>query len=155
MEASSHHGVVRFGVFEVELETAELRKRGVRLRLEEQPFHILSLLLERPGELITREQLREQLWPAGTFVDFDRSLNKAISKLRLALGDSAETPRFVETLHRRGYRFIAPVQMAQTPTPAPGERLPLCPMHRPLCPTRTRTRNKLIFIDSVYGTRPW
>ena len=119
MEASSHHRVVRFGVFEVELETAELRKRGVRLRLEEQPFHILSLLLERPGELITREQLREQLWPAGTFVDFDRSLNKAISKLRLALGDSAETPRFVETLHRRGYRFIAPVQMAQAPTPAP------------------------------------
>ena len=111
MEATRHsHRTLRFGVFDVDLRTAELRKHGVRIRLEEQPFHILALLLECPGELVTREELRQKLWSADTFVDFDRSLNKAMSKLRLALGDSAESPRFVETLHRRGYRFIAPIQ---------------------------------------------
>jgi eukaryotic-like serine/threonine-protein kinase len=116
MEAnSSRHRLVRFGVFEVDLRTLELRKHGVRIHLEDQPFHILTLLLQHPGELVTREQLREQLWPEGTFVDFDRSLNKAISKLRLALGDSAEIPRFVETLHRRGYRFISPIQVEELP----------------------------------------
>jgi DNA-binding winged helix-turn-helix (wHTH) protein/tetratricopeptide (TPR) repeat protein len=104
------HRTLRFGVFEVDLRTAELRKHGVRIRLEEQPFHILVLLLEARGELVTREDLRRQLWSADTFVDFDRSLNKSMSKLRLALGDSSENPRFIETLHRRGYRFIAPVQ---------------------------------------------
>ena len=107
---SQSHRILRFGVFDVHLRTAELRKHGVRIRLEEQPFHILVLLLESPGELVTREELRQKLWSADTFVDFDRSLNKAMSKLRLALGDSAESPRYIETLHRRGYRFIAPVQ---------------------------------------------
>lgn len=101
---------LRFGVFEVDFRAAELHKHGVRIRLEEQPFHILALLLERPGDLVTREELRQKLWSADTFVDFDRSLNKAMSKLRLALGDSAETPRYIETLHRRGYRFIASIQ---------------------------------------------
>src|SRR5579863_5858543 len=111
MEATSNsHRSLRFGVFEVDFRAAELHKHGVRIRLEEQPFHILTLLLEHPGELVTRDELRQKLWSADTFVDFDRSLNKAISKLRLALGDSAETPRYIETLHRRGYRFIAPVQ---------------------------------------------
>src|SRR5579859_4851456 len=111
MEATSDsHRSLRFGVFEVDLRAAELHKHGVRIRLEEQPFHILTLLLERPGDLVTREELRQKLWSADTFVDFDRSLNKAMSKLRLALSDSAETPRYIETLHRRGYRFIAPVQ---------------------------------------------
>jgi eukaryotic-like serine/threonine-protein kinase len=110
MEAISYHRILRFGVFDVDLRTAELRKHGVRIRLEEQPFHILALLIAAPGELVTREELRQKLWAADTFVDFDRSLNKAISKLRLALGDSAESPRYIETLHRRGYRFIAPVQ---------------------------------------------
>src|SRR5438270_3183077 len=99
----------RFGVFEVDLRAAELRKYGVRIRLQEQPFQILALLLARPGELITRDELRQKLWSADTFVDFDRNLNKAIHKLRAALGDSAESPRFIETLHRRGYRFIAPI----------------------------------------------
>ena len=108
MEAIPHR-ILHFGVFDVDLRTAELRKHGVRIRLEEQPFHILALLLASPGELVTREELRQKLWSADTFVDFDRSLNKAMSKLRLALGDSAETPRYIETLHRRGYRFIAPV----------------------------------------------
>src|ERR1700686_973904 len=111
MEAISQSPrTLRFGIFEVKLRTAELRKHGVRIRLEEQPFHILALLLECPGELVTREELRQRLWSANTFVDFDRSLNKAMSKLRLALGDSAESPRYIETLHRRGYRFIAPIQ---------------------------------------------
>src|SRR5690349_18031491 len=98
-----------FGVFEVDLRSAELRKHGVRIKLQEQPFQILSLLLEHPGEVVTREELREKLWPAHTFVDFDRSLNKAMTKLRAALGDSADSPRYVETIPRHGYRFLAPV----------------------------------------------
>src|ERR1700694_4785453 len=98
-----------FGVFEVDLRSGELRKRGVRIKLQEQPFQILSLLLEHPGEVVTREELRQKLWPAHTFVDFDRSLNKAMTKLRSALGDSADSPRYVETIPRHGYRFLAPV----------------------------------------------
>lgn len=100
----------RFGVFELDLRAAELRKRGIRIKLQEQPFQILSLLLEHPGEVVTREELRQKLWPAQTFVDFDRSLNKAMTKLRSALGDSAESPRYVETIPRHGYRFLAPVR---------------------------------------------
>lgn len=100
---------LRFGFFEVDLRAAELRKHGVRIKLQEQPFHILALLLERSGDIVTREELRQELWPAHTFVDFDRSLNKAMTKLRAALGDSAEAPRYIETLHRRGYRFLAPI----------------------------------------------
>jgi cholera toxin transcriptional activator len=102
--------VVRFGIFELNLTAAELRKSGVRIRLQEQPFQVLSLLLQRPGEVVTREELRQQLWPADTFVDFDHSLNTAVNKLREALGDSASAPRYVETLAKRGYRFIAPVE---------------------------------------------
>src|SRR5438445_9868111 len=98
-----------FGVFEVDLKAVELRKHGVRIKLQEQPFQILSLLLEHPGAVVTREELRQKLWPAHTFVDFDRSLNKAMTKLRFALGDSAESPRYVETIPRHGYRFLAPV----------------------------------------------
>jgi len=101
---------VRFGVYEVDLQTGELRKRGLRLRLQEKPFQILARLLEHPGEMVTREELRQALWPADTFVDFDNSLNAAINKLREALGDSADHPRYVETLPRRGYRFIYPVE---------------------------------------------
>jgi Tol biopolymer transport system component/DNA-binding winged helix-turn-helix (wHTH) protein len=102
--------VVRFGVFEVHLQAGELRKSGLRIKLQEQPFQILALLLERPGEVITREELRQRLWPADTFVDFDHSLNSAIKKLRQALGDDSDNPRFIETLPRRGYRFIATVE---------------------------------------------
>ena len=103
-----------FGVFEVDLRAAELRKHGVRIKLQEQPFQILSLLLEHPGEVVTRDELREKLWPAHTFVDFDRSLNKAMTKLRAALGDSADSPRYVETIPRHGYRFLAPVYLPQS-----------------------------------------
>jgi DNA-binding winged helix-turn-helix (wHTH) protein len=101
--------ILRFGVFEVDVRSGELRKQGVRIKLQEQPFHVLTVLLQRPGEVVTREELRSQNWPADTFVDFDNSLNTAINKLREALGDSADKPRFIETLPRRGYRFIAPV----------------------------------------------
>ena len=101
--------ILRFGVFEVDVRSGELRKQGVRIKLQEQPFHLLTVLLQRPGEVVTREELRNQNWPPDTFVDFDNSLNTAINKLREALGDSADSPRFIETLPRRGYRFIAPV----------------------------------------------
>jgi TolB-like protein/DNA-binding winged helix-turn-helix (wHTH) protein len=104
-----HAGVLRFGAFEVDLRAEELRKQGVRVRLQEQPFLVLKALLGRPGEIISREELRSQIWSADTFVDFDNSLNTAINKLRDALDDSAENPRFVETVPRRGYRFLAPV----------------------------------------------
>ncbi len=103
-------GVIRFGVFEVNLASGELRKGGVRIKVQDLPFRFLAVLLERPGEVVTREQLRETLWPDGVYVDFDRSLNAAVSRIRDALGDSAETPRFVETLPRRGYRFVAPAE---------------------------------------------
>jgi Tol biopolymer transport system component/DNA-binding winged helix-turn-helix (wHTH) protein len=100
---------VRFGVFEANLASAELRKNGQKIKLQDQPFQVLTILLENPGEVVTREQFRATLWPADTFVDFDHGLNAAIKRLRDALGDSADSPRFVETLARRGYRFIAPV----------------------------------------------
>jgi eukaryotic-like serine/threonine-protein kinase len=101
--------ILRFGTFDVDVRAGEVRKQGKRIKLQEQPFHVLTVLLQRPGEVVTREELRSQNWPADTFVDFDNSLNTAINKLREALGDSADNPRFIETLPRRGYRFIAPV----------------------------------------------
>src|SRR5580692_7684444 len=105
-----------FGVFEVDMRAGELRKRGVRIKLQEQPFQILSLLTEHSGEVVTRDELRQKLWPAHTFVDFDRSLNKAMTKLRFAIGDSAESPRYVETIPRHGYRFLAPVSFPREET---------------------------------------
>jgi cholera toxin transcriptional activator len=115
--------IVRFGVFEVDLAAGELRKKGVRVRLQEQPFQTLALLLARRGDVVTRDELRQKLWPADTFVDFDHSLNTAVNKIREALGDSATSPRYVETLARRGYRFIAPVEEVTEPEramPLPG-----------------------------------
>src|SRR4051812_2196912 len=114
--------VRRFGTFEVDLRARELRKGGIRIRLQDQPFQILAMMLERPGELVTREELRQQLWPSGTFVDFEHSLNAAVKRLRAALGDDADNPRFVETLHRRGYRFVAPVE-----SESPARRLHVVP----------------------------
>src|SRR5438876_6512060 len=108
LEARSS-AILRFGVFEVDVRSGELRKQGVRIKLQEQPFHVLAVLLQRPGEVVTREELRSENWSADTFVDFDNSLNTAINKLREALGDSADNPRFIETLPRRGYRSIRPV----------------------------------------------
>ncbi|MGB8062177.1 MAG: winged helix-turn-helix domain-containing protein [Candidatus Sulfotelmatobacter sp.] len=107
---------IRFGVFEVNLRTRELRKKGHKLRLQDQPFQLLTLLLESPNQVVTREEIQRKIWHADTFVDFDHGVNRAINKLREALGDSADNPRFIETLSRRGYRFIAPVQ--RDPQPA-------------------------------------
>src|SRR5712692_7846807 len=111
-------GRVRFGVFEVDLRSGELHKQGIKIKLHDQPFQVLAMLLEHPGDLVTREQLHQKLWPADTFVDFDVGLNSAIKRLRDALGDSAEDPRFVETLPRRGYRFIARVENGALPASA-------------------------------------
>lgn len=108
-QVAPSHGVVRFNAFEVDFRRGEVRKHGFRIRLQDQPFHILQILLEHPGELITREELQRQVWPADTFVDFEKGLNNAIRKLRDALGDSAEQPRFIETQARHGYRFIGSV----------------------------------------------
>jgi len=101
--------LICFGTFEVDPKSRELFKQGLRIMLQEQPFHVLSMLLEHPGEVVTREELRQALWPDGTFVDFDQGLNKAINKLRRALGDSAERPHYIGTLPKRGYRLIVPV----------------------------------------------
>src|SRR6266404_5602990 len=98
--------VLQFGTFEVDVRAGELHKSGTRIKLQEQPFQVLTMLLERPGEVITREELQQKLWPADTFVDFDDGLNTAIKKLRDTLGDSADSPRFIETLPKPGYRFI-------------------------------------------------
>src|ERR1039457_4807682 len=114
--------LLRFGVFEADLAAGELRKNGARIRLQEQPFQVLAALLQHTGQVVTREHLRQKIWPADTFVDFDHSLNTAVNKIREALGDSASSPRFVETLARRGYRFLAPVDApasSATYSPAP------------------------------------
>jgi len=115
---------LRFDVFAVDVRAGELRRNGAKLKLQEQPFQVLCALLEHPGELVTREELRSRLWPADTFVDFDHGLNAAIRRLREALGDSAETPRFVETVARRGYRFIGNVEIPAPTVPAEGRRWP-------------------------------
>jgi TolB-like protein/Tfp pilus assembly protein PilF len=109
---------VKFGSFELDVRLRELRTGSTRVRLQEQPFEILRLMLERPGDVVTREQLRQRLWPAGTYVDFEHSLNAAVKRLRAALGDDADNPRFVETLPRRGYRFIANLTAAEPVTPS-------------------------------------
>src|SRR4026209_2599660 len=112
--------VVRFGVFELDRRSGELRERGWRARRQERPLRVLDALLAEPGEPVAREALRQRLWPDDTFVDFDNGLNRAINRLRAALGDEADNPRFIETLERRGYRFIAPVGVADMPSsPAP------------------------------------
>ena len=118
MSANPSPRIIRFSTFEVNLQTGELRHRGQKVKLQEQPLQVLAALLERPGELVTREELRSKLWPADTFVDFDHSLNAAIRRLRDALGDSAERPIFVETLARRGYRFIGNLQIPAATPPA-------------------------------------
>ena len=157
---SSARKIIRFAIFEVDLAAGELRKNGARIRLQEQPFQILVYLLDRAGEVVTREELRQKLWPADTFVDFDHSLNTAINKLREALGDSASNPRYVETLARRGYRFLAPLQSAaakeQDPPDLPrvlaGTAVPTS-FHRELevpLPRRALTRGLFGLIQLMY-----
>src|SRR5712692_2436119 len=116
---------VRFGVFELDTVTGELRKRGVRVRLQDQPLKLLLCLLDTPGEICAREDLIRRIWPEGTFVDYEHGLNATVTRLRQVLGDSSDTPRYVETLGRKGYRFIAPVEgtpsQPQTAVLAPQE----------------------------------
>jgi Tol biopolymer transport system component/DNA-binding winged helix-turn-helix (wHTH) protein len=123
---------IRFGIFEVDLQSGELRRQGFKVKLQEQPLQVLVMLLERPGEVVPREDLQRKLWPGDTFVDFERGLNRAINKLREALGDDAESPRFIETLPRRGYRFLAPVDTAgkREPEGAGARQLAIVPSDR-------------------------
>src|SRR5665213_408995 len=100
----------RFGVFEADSTTGELRRRGIRVKLHSQPFQLFFLLLDRPGEVLTREEICRELWPGDTFVDYEHGVNSAVNRLREAIGDTASNPRFIETLARRGYRFVAPVE---------------------------------------------
>src|SRR5438132_14041822 len=109
MQNARNTGLIRFGVYELKKDTGELRKQGVKVRLQGKPVQLLQALLERPGELVTREELQKRLWPGDTVVDFESGLNTAANRLRLALGDSADRPHYVETLSRLGYRFVAPV----------------------------------------------
>jgi cholera toxin transcriptional activator len=150
-------GIARFGVFELDLASAELRKNGRKLRLQEQPFEVLALLLERAGDVVTREEMRQKLWPADTFVDFDHSLNTAVNKLRETLGDSASSPRYVETLARRGYRFIAPVEVARAQSRDAEDlsttRLPSLQLHPELqvpIPRRGLTRGLFALAQVMY-----
>jgi len=117
MQSSNHSRMIRFGAFEADLETGELRKEDAKVSLQVQPFQVLAYLLNHAGELVTREQLKSQIWPQDTFVDFDHALNTAITKIRVALGDNAERPIFIETLPRRGYRFVGVVQRPDTDAP--------------------------------------
>ena len=121
MESSKHSRIMRFGPFVADLETGELRRDGLKLALQVQPFQVLAILLKNSGGLVTREQLQSQVWPKDTFVDFDHGLNTAITKIRLALGDDAEHPSYVETLPRRGYRFIGPMDKADSGTNSAGK----------------------------------
>jgi cholera toxin transcriptional activator len=162
-ESSSAGKIVRFGVFIADLSAGELHKNGVRVRLQEQPFQVLAYFLERPGEVVTRGDLRQKLWPADTFVDFDHSLNTAVNKVREALGDSASSPRYVETLARRGYRFLAPVERTDPSSPAlepisstaenNNAKAPIVALHRDLdvpLPRRGLTRGLFGLIQVMY-----
>src|SRR6202007_682024 len=136
------NGILRFGVFEADLHAGELRRGGLKVKLSGQPFEVLVALLEKPGRVVTREELHQKLWAQDTFVDFEHGLNKAINKVREALGDNADNPRFVETLPRRGYRFPAPVTKAALPSAATGDQTAATdiPTHLP-CHDRQLIRN--------------
>jgi DNA-binding winged helix-turn-helix (wHTH) protein len=134
----------RFGVFEVDLSAGELRRQGLRIRLQNQPFQILAMLVQRPGDIVTREELRDRIWPAEVFVDYDKSLSKAVNKVREALGDSPDNSRFIETLARRGYRFLVPVEVVHTPKlAAPGSLSP--PAQKPPAPLAQRRQKQWAF----------
>src|SRR5580765_3232823 len=130
MEPLQPNSVVRFGTYEVSLQSGEVRKSGMRIRVQQQPLKLLEILLERPGEVVTREELRGRIWPNESFGDFDQAVNVAVAKLRVALGDSADNPRYIETLPRRGYRFIADVAIVNPPTGKPELRHEAAPSGR-------------------------
>jgi len=155
MEEGIHLRVrLRFGVFELDPRAGELRKHGLRVRLQEQPFQVLAMLLEHPGEVLTREELQKKLWPADTFVDFDHGLNKAINKIREALSDSADSPRFVETVARRGYRFLAEVKVADS---APVRSQDLATEPHPVAEARDRLdlAGKPAMLKHLFSSFAW
>ena len=139
--------VIRFATFEADLQAQELRKAGLRLKLSGQPFQVLAILLEQPGVVVTREELQKRLWP-DTFVDVDHNLNTAINKIREALGDSSENPRFVETLPRRGYRFIAPITMNGTAAAAATDT----PENRSTSVTKSAATTRPLLALGLLGT---
>lgn len=149
MEATARTRRTRFDAFEVDLRAGELYKQGVRLKLQDQPFQVLAFMLEHAGDVVTREELRERLWPADTFVDFDNGLNSAIKKLRDVLGDSAEEPRYIETLPRRGYRLIARVENGELPAPgSQHEKLAVIPTQSM---PKTLPQNRVFIIGGIVG----
>jgi TolB-like protein/DNA-binding winged helix-turn-helix (wHTH) protein len=147
----SQLGAIRFGVFEVDLRVGELRKQGVKVKLQEQPFQVLQVLLEKPGEIVNREELRNRIWPSDTFVDFDGGVNNAIKRLREALGDSADNPRFIETIPRKGYRFIGPVNGGGATAPVSGSPAVPGSLHTALKPG-SRTLRLGILIGLGFAT---
>ena len=150
--AQNPSGRLRFGVFELDLRAGELRKYGIRVRLQEQPFQVLAMLVTHPGEVVSREDLRNKLWPADTFVDFDHGLNKAVNKIREALGDSAESPRFVETVARRGYRFLADVTSpVTTPDATAAPVAPSAPAAPTNAPQRIPRRAPSAWVWAIAG----
>jgi len=144
-EVAPSHRFVRFSAFEVDFRNGEIHKDGSRIKLQDQPFRILQILLEHPGELVTREELQRQIWPADTFVDFEKGLNNAIKRLRDALGDSAEQPRFIETHPKRGYRFIGSV----TPTNGAGQTQERCEQGDVVVPAEPRRLYGWLAIGAV------
>jgi TolB-like protein/DNA-binding winged helix-turn-helix (wHTH) protein/Tfp pilus assembly protein PilF len=151
-------GRLSFGVFDVDLRAGELRKHGLRVRLQQQPFQVLAMLLARPGDVVTREEIQRALWPADTFVDFDHGLNKAINKVRDALGDSADAPRFVETVARRGYRFLADVRMVDAgaaPTDPSGVVTAPAPLISADTDTDTGPTDSRVDSQARAAARPW
>src|SRR5437763_9112351 len=139
--------LLRFDNFELDTRAGELRKGGIKLRLQGQPLQVLATLMERAGNLVTREQLRAQLWPADTFVDFDHSLHNAIARIRAVLGDCAEQPRYIETMPRRGYRFIAAVEVVGVSQPELDAKLD--PPHEVAQPSPPTTRHNLRLIVPI------
>ena len=143
---------IHFGVYELDRDAMELRKHGMLIRLQEQPLRVLAKLAERPGEIITREELQEQIW-GNTFVDFDQSLNKAVNRVREALNDNAGTPQYIETVPRRGYRFIAPVAAApQTDAPAPAAPVTTVSVEIPAQPRSDRSPSRTVLIAALTVT---
>lgn len=146
----------RFGVFEADAATGELRRQGVRIKLNSQPFQVLLMLLARPGELLTREEISRELWPDGTFVDYEHGVNSAVNRIREALGDKAANPRYIETLARRGYRFIAPVERIST-APAPEKSIQTESeeaAEAPIVPTLAGEPQEQPWSDSIRQSRP-
>src|SRR4051812_1531810 len=148
LAATNTDRTVRFSHFAVNFASGELRKHGLRLKIAGQPIAILELLLDAPGELVTREQIRQRLWPADTFVDFEHGLNAAVNKLREALGDSADAPKFIETVPRRGYRFIGEIQSEPPAKPTPEPSVATVPEPL-LAPPSKRSYRRVIYLALV------